>query len=85
MCGVMKLNRMGMAGFLWVTQESSYIESNGCMFVVWEIRAGGSKWLGNGLFVLEESLKEGKLPLSATCYAALFFICVYVQMDISKS
>lgn len=72
-----------MAGFLWVTQESSYMESNGCKFVVWGIRAGGSKWLGNGLFVLEESLKGGKSPLSMTCYAA--FLCVCVQMDISKS
>lgn len=81
-CGATKLNRMGSAGFLWVTQESLYRESNSCMFVVWRIRAGGTKCLGNGLFVLEESLKEWKSPSSTTCYDCCFFFCKWILANL---
>lgn len=47
----MKLSSMGMAGFLWVTQESPYRESNNCMWSGGSGMEAQNVWEMLGLFL----------------------------------
>lgn len=77
----MKLNRMGAAGLLWVTQGSPYRESNSCMFVVWGIQAGGSKcWEIACLFLKSHGRNENRLHLQLAVNFFLFCKLILVNL-----
>lgn len=79
-CGAMKLNRMRVTGFLWVTQENIYRRSNSCM---WPGTSGlevQNDWEMVGLFLTNHWRHQNHLHLQL---AMIFFLWISADLGCS--